>query len=37
MSFGNASIVALEQYRFKPATENGTRITSGERKLRFRF
>ena len=36
-SFGDASMAAIKQYRFKPATENGIRITSDERKLRFRF
>jgi TonB family protein len=36
-SFGDASMAAIEQYRFKPATENGIRITSDERKLIFRF
>lgn len=35
--FGEASINALEKYRFEPATENGRVIESEPQKLRFRF
>ena len=35
--FGKASIAALEQYIFKPATKNGEPVESRLRELRFRF
>jgi TonB family protein len=35
--FGEASITALEKYRFESATENGRVIESEPQKLRFRF
>jgi protein TonB len=35
--FGEASINALEKYRFESATENGRVIESEPQKLRFRF
>ena len=35
--FGKASVAALEQYKFKPASKNGIPVVSEKQKLRFRF
>lgn len=35
--FGEASLTALEKYKFEPATEDGSPVMSEPQKLRFKF